>query len=100
MRTNHILFGNATGGGHLFPGVNGKSSFPSSWDSNKIMHHISDVATDPRIQWQQISGIKGAKLTKNGLSVRYQATGIREGITIKTIIEPGGEGIITGFPLY
>ena len=41
----------------------------------------------------------GAQVTRNGLPVRYQAIGVREGISIKTIIEPGGEGIITGFPL-
>jgi hypothetical protein len=63
------------------------------------MHNISDIATDPKIQWQQITGKPGAQLTKSGLPVRYQAIGAREGITIKTIIEPGGEGIITGYPI-
>ena len=98
-RTNHILFGNVTGGGHLYPGINGKSCFPKSWDADKIMHYLSDIATDPKIRWQQISGKIGAQVTRNGLPVRYQAIGVREGISIKTIIEPGGEGIITGFPL-
>ena len=63
------------------------------------MHNISDVATDPKIQWQQITGKIGEPLTRSGFPVRYHSIGIREGITIKTIIEPGGQGIITGYPI-
>lgn len=63
------------------------------------MHNISDIATDPKIQWQQISGKSGAQFTQRGLPVRYKAIGIREGVTIRTVIEPGGEGIITGYPI-
>ena len=47
QRTTHILTGDATGGGHLFPGGAGKSSFPQSWSADRVMHEISDVATDP-----------------------------------------------------
>jgi hypothetical protein len=64
------------------------------------MHNISDIATDPKIEWMQITGKNGAEFTRNGLPVRYQAIGNRDGIPIKTIIEPGGEGIITGYPLW
>jgi hypothetical protein len=95
-RTEHILFGNGTGGGHLFPAKPGKTPFPASWGPDKIMHYVSDVATDPGIVWK--------KATKPGFipkesCMRYEAVGIREGVKIRTIIEPHGEGIITGYPI-
>ena len=46
-RTNHILNGDATGGGHLWPGLAGKTPFPESWSASQVMNAISDVATDP-----------------------------------------------------
>lgn len=63
------------------------------------MHNISDIATDPKNQWQQITGKTGTQLTRSGQLALYQAIGIREGVTIRTIIEPCGEGIITGYPI-
>jgi hypothetical protein len=39
-RTNHILYGDSSGGGHLYPGIGNKSVFPKSWNSNKTMHYI------------------------------------------------------------
>jgi hypothetical protein len=46
-RTQHILKGDATGGGHRWPGLAGKTPFPASWSSTQIMNSISDIATDP-----------------------------------------------------
>ena len=48
-RTAHILQGDATGGGHLWPGAPGKSVFPQDWSPSKIMNDVSDIATDPSI---------------------------------------------------
>lgn len=62
------------------------------------MDHVSDVATDPSIKWVQPTGKAGATHTKNGAPVRFRADGWREGVNIRVIIEPGGEGIITAFP--
>ena len=42
FRKVHILNRHAPGAG-----ISGKSEFPSDWDENKILHEISDVATDP-----------------------------------------------------
>lgn len=50
-RRTHILHGDATGGGHLWPGAAGKTPFPRSWSGDRIMHEISDIATDP-IAWR------------------------------------------------
>ncbi|HVZ75616.1 MAG TPA: LamG-like jellyroll fold domain-containing protein [Polyangia bacterium] len=98
QRTTHILTGDATGGGHLWPGQPGKTPFPQSWSGQKIMHHVSDVATDPALTWVQQFGKAGSFFTKAGDPARFVVTGVREGVQIKVVIEPMGEGIITAHP--
>lgn len=88
-----------TSGGHLWPGLPGKTPFPKGWSGDKIMHAVSDIATDPALNWQQITGRAGAALTKSGKPVRYAVTGSRDGQRIRVVIEPGGEGIITAHPV-
>ena len=46
-RTTHILDGDATGGGHMWPDKPGKTPFPSDWRGDKIMDAISNVVTSP-----------------------------------------------------
>ncbi|MGH9169527.1 MAG: RHS repeat-associated core domain-containing protein [Acidimicrobiales bacterium] len=92
-RTTHIL------DGHMPPGEPGNSLFPSNWSGEQIMHSVSDVATDPSLTWVQQTGKLGAEFTKNGAPVRLFVDGVRDGINIRVIIEPGGEGIITAFPI-
>lgn len=88
-----------TGGGHFWPGALNKTPFPKGWSTNKIMHCISDIATDPNSIWKQQRGKLGQQFTKNGIPARFEALRVREGINIKVIIEPSGEGIITGYPV-
>lgn len=85
-RRKHILDGDSTGGGHR-PGTGkpGKSEFPQGWSDDKIMHEISDIATDPNA------------LVKNGRGGRTIAEGTREGIDIRVIQDKSGD-IISGFP--
>jgi filamentous hemagglutinin len=87
-RSTHILQGDRTGGGHLYPGNPGKSAFPQNWSAEKIMHEISDVATDP------------ASTVIPGRGGRIIVTGTRGGIDITVVIESKakGGGIVTGFP--
>ncbi|MDN7799811.1 EndoU domain-containing protein [Burkholderia vietnamiensis] len=87
-RTNHILNGDATGGGHLWPGAPGKSAFPQSWSPSQIMNDVSDIATDPAIP---------ETVQSNGRIVK---DGTRDGINIRVVIEPAskGGGIVTAFP--
>lgn len=91
-RTTHIL------DGHMPPGEPGNTLFPKDWSADQIMHNVSDVATDPSLEWVQQTGKLGAQLTKNGDPVRFFVDGIRGGIPMRVIVEPCGEGIITGFP--
>ncbi|NJM37552.1 MAG: EndoU domain-containing protein [Akkermansiaceae bacterium] len=88
QRTAHILTGDATGGGHLFPGGAGKSAFPQSWSADRVMHEISDVATDPLSSF--VTG-RGGRTVVNGT---------RDGIDLRVILGSPreGGGIITGFP--
>jgi RHS repeat-associated protein len=82
--TTHILDGDATGGGHLAgSGIPGKSEFPVGWSREKVMHEISDVATDP-----------ASKVTRVGQTTLVEGT--REGVEIKVVIRDGR--IVTGYP--
>ena len=86
QRRNHILDGDATGGGHRpGTGISGKSEFPEGWSDDRIMHEISDIATDP------------SSLFRAGRGGRVIAEGTREGIDIRVILGKDGE-IVSGFP--
>ncbi|WP_432459880.1 EndoU domain-containing protein [Agarivorans sp. QJM3NY_25] len=91
-----------TGGGHKFGFsrlFNGKTKFPASWSSDKIMNAVSDIATAPSLKWVQQTGKAGNWFTKAGKPARFTVEGTRNGTNIKVVLEPAGEGIITAFPI-
>jgi hypothetical protein len=63
------------------------------------MHAVSDVATNPANQWVPQNGRLGAEFTRLGDPVRFVVQGRYDTLKIRVIVEPGGEGIITGFPV-
>ena len=99
-QSKHILYGDATGGGHKF-GVkrflNGKSKFPTYWSKKKIMQVVSEVVTDPKSKWIQQTGKPGSFFTKAGEHVKFKVEGVFENIKIRVIVQ--GEDIITAFPI-
>ena len=98
-RTLHILIGeDLKPGGHQFPGNAGKTLFPSHWSSGKIMEAASEVATNPNNTWTRADGLT-SYYYKNGKPARFTIIGEYEGIKIKVVIEPAGEGIITAHPI-
>ena len=100
QRTTHILDGDGPGsGGHLWPGQPGKTPFPKDWSRTKIMHHVSDLATDPEATWIQQTGAVGAKVTRAGDPVKFKVIGVRESVRVQVIVDLGPEGIITGHPI-
>jgi hypothetical protein len=99
QRRTHILDGDATGGGHRWPGLPGKTPFPQSWSDDQIMHNVSDVATDPTLTENWTKGAPGSDYTRAGDPSRYNVIGQRDGVDIKVVVEPAGEGIITGHPV-
>jgi hypothetical protein len=86
-RTTHILVGDKRGGGHQWPGLPGKSPFPANWSAGKIMHEISDIATDPSA-WERAE-------VEGGYTVLH---GTRDGVVIRVVVDDGGE-IVTGYPI-
>ncbi len=106
QRTQHILYGDGpNSGGHLWPGQAGKTPFPQDWDANKVMSTVSDIATDPNLLWKPQSG-NGGLYTKAGNPARFIVTDangnlpVVDGVPVRVVIEPAGEGIITAFPNY
>lgn len=99
-RTRHILFADATGGGHKF-GLrrffNGKTKFPASWSGRRIMHAISEVATDPSSKWIQLNGKPGSFFTKAGKPVKFWVEGVFDGVRIKVLVH--GDDFITAYPI-
>ncbi|MBR9729645.1 EndoU domain-containing protein [Shewanella intestini] len=96
------MTGDATGGGHKFGFsrlFNGKTKFPASWSSDKIMNAVSDIATDPSLKWVQQTGKAGNWFTKAGKPAHFTVEGTRNGANIKVVLEPAGEGLITAFPI-
>ncbi|HSZ39519.1 MAG TPA: EndoU domain-containing protein [Trebonia sp.] len=92
-RTQHIL------DGQMPPGEPDKNLFPGDWSAAKIMNGVSEVATDPASEWVQQTGRAGAEVTRTGDPVRYAVNDVYDGLKMRVIVEPGGEGIITGFPV-
>lgn len=89
-RRHHILDGevrpNGTyGGGHgAGTGYPGKSEFPARWSDEQIMHHVSDIATDPL----------STTVRTQGRDVFVAGT--RDGIDIEVLIRNGE--IWTAYP--
>jgi filamentous hemagglutinin len=89
-RTMHILDGEirpdgSFGGGHRAgTGFPVKSEFPADWSDARIMHHISDVATDP---YSTFNPGRGGDIW---------ATGTRQRVDIAVLLRSGE--IWTGYP--
>lgn len=94
----HIINGEIPGGGgHMWPGMPGKTVFPHAWGQDKILHEVSDIATSPSTTWYAQTG-SGGLYTKSGLPARWAAFEIRDGVRIRVIYEPASGRVITAFP--
>jgi len=73
----------------MFPGLPGKTAFPEGWSGQRIMHEVSDIATDT-------AAVRSVQ--SNG---RILVTGTRDGVIINVVLEPAskGGGIVTAFPV-
>ncbi|EKT64597.1 EndoU domain-containing protein [Providencia burhodogranariea] len=91
----HILHGDQAGGGHLFPGQQGKSIFPENWNAEKVINQIGDIATSSTTKWYaETEGL----YTKTKAKVRWTAWEVRDKVRIKVIYEPANGIVITAFP--
>jgi hypothetical protein len=80
-----LMRGMRTGGGHLWPGLAGKTPFPESWSAAEVMNAISDVATDPA----------SSRVVQGGATI---VNGTREGVDIQVIVNNSTDQIVSGYP--
>lgn len=64
--------------------------FPQDWSTEKIITYVTDIATDPNIEWHQITWTICTP-------PKYIADGEREGLIIRVILEPKDRGILTAY---
>ncbi|QWL32169.1 EndoU domain-containing protein [Rathayibacter toxicus] len=103
-RLQHIYHGELTNkgtwsGGHLWPGKPGKTPFPSNWSEEKIKKNILDIANDPTLEWEPEDPNIFGMFNENGGPARVTVIGERDGVAVKVVIEPMGEGVITAYPI-
>ncbi len=87
-RMQHILYGDAHGGGHLH-GVGSpcKSEFPANWSADKIILTVTRDAANDNLDWRH---------ERNGYDV---ADVIEEGIKIRIVVNGQHDEVITAYPV-
>ena len=114
-RREHILEGeDPNDPGHGPNRGFGNSAFPDTWTDDYAIKAVENVANSPNSTWQQSTGPGGGRnapvtiggpdvnaplTTRNGRPVRFVVEGRNHGLDVRVIVEPGGEGIVTGFPI-
>ena len=87
-RATHILYGDHSGGGHLYGmGKPCKSEFPRSWDAEQVLANIQNAAANDNADWQA---------QDNGY---YVADVPVDGIKIRIVLNPDKDTVITAYPI-
>lgn len=81
-REQHILYGDRTGGGHLYgTGKPCKSEFPASWDAKDIIARVRETAANDNINWRrEANGYHTAERMINSVRVRIVLDGEKDDI--------------------
>jgi hypothetical protein len=88
QRARHILYGDATGGGHLHGvGKPCKSEFPPDWTAEDIVTRVQSLAANDNVRW---------KRQPNGYHTSEQMV---DGIRIRIVTDREGDEIITAYPV-
>jgi hypothetical protein len=86
-RTTHILDGDKTGGGHRHGvGKPGKTEFPASWDDERVIANVLDVARRP-----------DKPPTHQDWNDTWLCTGTRDAVKVWAVVERSGD-ILTSWP--
>ena len=87
QRRTHILYGDATGGGHKFGvGAPCKSEFPKHWDDDTIIQKVELIAANDNLNWEQ---------QRNGYHVAEQKVGT---VNVRVVKGRKNEQVITAYP--
>lgn len=87
-RAEHILYGDARGGGHLHGvGKPCKSEFPQSWDADKIIREVKKAAANDNARWEQ---------QNNGY---YVAEIPIETVRVRIVLDENKDSVITAYPV-
>jgi hypothetical protein len=87
QRRTHILYGDATGGGHLHgTGKPCKSEFPKHWTEQTVIKEVELIAANDNLNWEQ---------QRNGYYVTTQQVGT---VRIKVVKGRDGQSVITAYP--
>ena len=87
QRREHILHGDATGGGHMHgAGKPCKSEFPEHWDEDTIIKEVELIAANDNLAWQQ---------QRNGYYVTEQKVG---SLKVRVVKGRNGKDVITAYP--
>ena len=63
-----------------------------------MLNNIKKVLEDPDSTWTQQTGSPGAEFTKRGQPVKWKVEGTVDGVDIRVITQPGGQGVVTSIP--
>ncbi len=87
-RQEHILRGDATGGGHKFGlGKPCKSEFPKDWNNDEIIETVELIASNDNLPW---------KKQKNGY---FMAEETVDGVKVRVILNGRRDDVITAYPV-
>ena len=87
-RRQHILFGDASGGGHLYGvGKPCKSEFPEYWSEDAIIKEIELIAANDNLSWRQ---------EDNGYYVTEENVG---NVRVRVVKNRDNTQVITGYPV-
>lgn len=86
-RSQHILYGDSTGGGHKHGvGKPCKSEFPADWDDAEILDITKRIAANDNLDWKQ---------QRNSY---YVAEEMIDGVRVRVVLGPQKRNVITAYP--
>lgn len=87
QRRTHILYGDATGGGHKNGvGKPCKSEFPAHWDDDTIIKEIEMIAANDNLNWEE---------QRNGYYVTEQKVGT---VKVRVVKGRNNNDVVTAYP--
>jgi hypothetical protein len=87
QRIRHILYGDETGGGHVYGlSLPCKSEFPPDWSDDDIIATVQALAANDNMKWKQ---------QENGYYVAERSV---KGVRVRVVLDREKDDIITAYP--